>query len=193
MEVNSQPNEAAQLNQVTVLEDQIREIYGRAAYSHKTHETMADSLLSKHNRLKLFEIVLLAVTSGSLMVAVFEESRWGVVVGGFVSSALLALALYFKDANMSEATCKHTETASKLWGIRESLLSLLVDLHGGGNPGEIRVRRDNLNLALERIYAQAPRTNAAAYKAAQTALKSSEDLFFSDVELNSILPKSLRK
>lgn len=193
MEADSQPKRLVVVENTDVLEDQIRETYGRAAYTHKTHEKMADSLLAKHNLLKAIELTLLALTSGSLLFALFDNSRCGLIVGGLLSSASLGLSLYFKEANMSEVACKHTEVASKLWGIRESLLSLLVDLRAGINTDEIRIRRDSLNLTLEKIYGIAPRTNAKAYKAAQKALKSSEDLFFSDQELNSILPKSLRK
>ena len=45
---------------------------------------------------------------------------------------------------------------------------------------------------LEDIYKAAPRTNAKAYAAAQKALKEAEELFFTDEELNKMLPKQLR-
>ncbi len=59
---------------------------------------------------------------------------------------------------------------------------------GGRSPTE----RDRVNAALEEIYKTAPRTNTKAYVAAQNALKEAEELFFSDEELNKMLPKRLR-
>ena len=52
--------------------------------------------------------------------------------------------------------------------------------HGGGCGRDDRGR------------AVSPRTNTKAYQAAQKALKESEELFFSDEELNKMLPKQLR-
>lgn len=77
-------------------------------------------------------------------------------------------------------------------GIREALLSLLVDMNDGRSIEDIRVERDRLNAALEDIYKGAPRTNSTAYQAAQKALKHAEELFFSDSELDKMLPKQLR-
>lgn len=37
-----------------------------------------------------------------------------------------------------------------------------------------------------------PRTNSKAYSDAQEALKNAEELFFTDEELNKMLPKQLR-
>ncbi len=57
---------------------------------------------------------------------------------------------------------------------------------------EVRQQRDRLNATLEDIYKAAPRTNNKAYAAAQKALKEAEELFFTDEELNNMLPKQLR-
>ncbi|MNJ80229.1 hypothetical protein D3C77_785280 [compost metagenome] len=57
----------------------------------------------------------------------------------------------------------------------------------------MREERDRINAELEDIYKAAPRTNGKSYAAAQKALKDAEELFFSDEELNRMLPKQLRK
>jgi hypothetical protein len=49
-----------------------------------------------------------------------------------------------------------------------------------------------LNASLEAIDGSAPRTHRAAYRAAQKALKPSEELFFTDEKLNKRLPKQWR-
>jgi hypothetical protein len=167
-------------------------MYGRAAYTHKTHEKMADGYIRRYRIIKTVEILLSALAASSLLVAVFGESRLGTIIGAVLSTILLGLTLYFKEASLGEQTQKHTVVASKLWGVREALLSLLVDMHDGRPIDEVRIRRDELNEQLEEIYKGAPRTNSTAYAAAQTALKTDEELFFSDAELNRMLPKRLR-
>lgn len=175
------------------LEDQLREMYGRAAYTHKTHEKMADECIKRYNTIKTVEVIISAIATGSLLLAVFGDSKIGTVVGASLSTVLLGLTLYFKEASLGEQAQKHTVVASKLWGIRERLLSLLVDMSDGRSAIEIREERDALNDELEDIYKGAPRTNSRAYAAAQKALKSREELFFTEAELNKMLPEKLRR
>jgi hypothetical protein len=167
-------------------------MYGRAAYTHKTHEKMADGYIRRYRRIKTAEIWLSAIAAGSLVFAVLGDSREGTLVGAVISTILLGLTLYFKEASLGEQAQKHTVAGSKLWGVREALLSLLVDMHDGRKIDEVRERRDALNELLEEIYKSAPRTDGKAYSAAQKALKADEELFFSDAELDRMLPKTLR-
>ena len=45
------------------LEGQIREIYGRVAYTQKTHEKMADHVLGKYKWIKSIEIACSALSA----------------------------------------------------------------------------------------------------------------------------------
>jgi len=174
------------------LENQLKEMYGRVAYTHKTHEKMADGYVKRYRVIKTIEIALSALATGSLLLAVFGDSKPGTIAGAGLSTILLGFTLYFKEASLGEQAQMHTVVASKLWGIRERLLSLLVDMHDGRPDDELRVERDRVNAALEDIYKNAPRTSAKAYEAAQRALKAAQELYFSDEELNKMLPKALR-
>lgn len=180
------------ISRTTALEDQLREMYGRAAYTHKTHEKMADNYIGRYKRIKLIEIVLSGATTTSLVVAIFGKNEAATIVAAVLSAILAACALYFKEASLGEQAQLHTEVGAKLWGVREALLSLMVDLQDGRPVEEVRQERDNLNASLENIYKAAPRTNGKSYAAAQNALKNAEELFFSDEELNKMLPKQLR-
>ena len=71
-------------------------------------------------------------------------------------------------------------------------LALLVDLHDGASTEEVRLARDALNATLEDIFKNAPRTSIKAYEAAQKALKLAEELYFSEEELDKMLPMRLR-
>lgn len=188
----SSPPDGTGASVPTTLESQLREMYGRAAYTHKTHEKMADGYIARYRLIKNVEICLSAAAASSLLIAVFGDSKPGTVVGAVLSTILLGLTLYFKEASLGEQAQKHTVVASKLWGIRERLLSLLVDMHDGRPLPEVRSERDRLNELLEGIYKGAPRTDSKAYANAQKALKHAEELFFSDEELDKLLPKRLR-
>ncbi|MBR8123442.1 SLATT domain-containing protein [Burkholderia multivorans] len=191
MEKHSQRNDASVVP-ATTLEGQLREMYARAAYTHKTHEKMADRYIARYKLIKTAEIILSAMTTSSLLLAVLGDSHPYTIVGASLSTVLLGFALYFKEASLSEQAQKHTIVASKLWGVRETLLSLLADMKDGRAVDEIRNVRDRLNESLEDIYKAAPRTNSKAYGDAQRALKQSEELFFTDDELDRMLPKELR-
>lgn len=174
------------------LEGQLREMYGRAAYTHKTHEKMADGYICRYRFIKTFEIGLSALTASSLLIAVLDESKTATIVGALFSTILLGFTLYFKEAALGEQAQKHTVIGSKLWGVREALLSLLVDMHDGRPVEEVRKERDRLNVMLEDVYKEAPKTNGTAYAAAQRTLKADQELFFTDDELDRMLPKRLR-
>ncbi|MGN6809024.1 MAG: SLATT domain-containing protein [Trinickia sp.] len=191
MEQHFRSNDA-QATPPASLEGQLREMYARAAYTHKTHEKMADRYISRYKLIKTTEIVLSAVTTSSLLLAVLGDTHPFTLVGAVLSTVLLGFTLYFKEASLGEQAQKHTIVASKLWGVREALLSLLVDMNDGRAADEIRAARDRLNESLEDIYKAAPRTNSKAYGDAQKALKHSEELFFADDELDRMLPKELR-
>ncbi len=181
------------MSQSSTLNDQLREMYCRVAYTHKTHEKMADGYVRHYKRIKNVEIGLSALVSSSLVLSILGDSTAGTVFGAFLSTVLLGLTLYFKEASLGQQAQKHTAVASKLWGVREQLLSLLIDMHDGQPTEDIRRQRDVANQALEEIYKGAPRTDARAYAAAQRALKKEEDLYFSDAEIDMMLPKKLRR
>ena len=175
------------------LEDQLREMYGRVAYTHKTHEKMADGCIRRYKRLKNAEIALSSLATGSLMLSILGDSKPGTITGAILSTVLLAITLYFKEECLTEKAQKHAAIASELWGLREQLLSLLIDMKDGLPSEEIRHQRDVINKVLVEIYKGSPRTDQRAYAAAQRALKTSEDLFFSDAELDLMLPSTLRR
>lgn len=89
---------------------------------------------------------------------------------------------------------KHRDTATNLWVIRESYLSLLTDLRMQAITSEEAIKqRDELQRKLAAVYRGAPHTNAKAYSQAQNALKKNEDYTFSDAEIDKFVPSSLKK
>ncbi|MDD5007533.1 MAG: SLATT domain-containing protein [Syntrophorhabdaceae bacterium] len=192
MAPHSQTNDTADSR--SILEGQLRECFGRVVYSHKTHEKCADILLSRLSRIKLWQIILSALTAGGFIAAVFGAGKIGALTGVLVSTALLVLNAYTKNYDMGELSQKHRQAGADLWIIREKYLSLITDLRMGEKPIEaLQKERDDLLQELHSVYSGAPSTTYQAYKKAQEALKQLEDMTFSDEEIDAFLPKALKK
>ena len=175
------------------IEGQLRECYGRAVYSHKTHEKCADILLTRLARIKLLQIVLSAIATGSFLTTILGSGKEAAVIGMIVSTSLLVLNAYAKNYDLGELAQKHKQAANDIWLVREQYLSLLADLAGSSQDDEgIRAERDRLVLALHAVYAGSPSTTYAAYRRAQDSLKRHEEMTFSDAEIDAFLPKQLR-
>lgn len=190
-----QPPSSASISDA--LEAQLRECFGRVAYSHKTHEKAADLLEGRLHMLKTTQIGLSAITTTGLVAVVFagaEAARCAALASTAFSTLLLCLTTYTKDFDLGSASQAHKQAADRLWIVRENYLSLLTDVAAGAvNETTARSRRNELQDELALIYRSAPRTFPNAYGAAQQALKVKEDLTFSDEEIDALLPASIRK
>ncbi|WP_158936994.1 SLATT domain-containing protein [Burkholderia sp. S171] len=179
------------------LEAQLRECFGRVVYATKTHEKCADRCMTKLGRIKFWQIVLSALTTSGLIAAIFGGDKLSypaVVTAAVVSMALLALNTYTKDSDPGQQAGKHKKTASELWNVRESYLSVLTDLHDRNMDAKTaREKRDELQGRLASIYENAPRTSSKAYADASVGLKEREELTFSDAEIDAFLPRTLRR
>ncbi|AYM82777.1 conserved hypothetical protein [Agrobacterium tumefaciens str. Kerr 14] len=180
------------------LESQIRECYGRCAYTHKTHEKMAERLHSRHKTGKWANIVLSSLITGGAVSAIFAKGAVWEGYAGYATAVLSILSLifnaYLKDLDPGALAQRHREAASDIWNVREAYLSLIADIIGQSSDlPTLRQRRDSLQAALYKIYHAAPHTDGKAYGKAQDALKNKEDLTFSEGEIDVMLPDSLRR
>jgi hypothetical protein len=183
-------------NTENILLEQIRECFGRVAYSHKTHEKQVDILIKKDTFWKWVQIILSVVASGSF-VATFNdlfgyEKLWS-LAGAILSALLAAINLCFKNFNYGKQAQWHKEIAVQLWDVRETYISLISDLMAGGmNIEKARKTREKLQTRLFDIYKNAPQTFQKAYTKAQRALKFNGELTFSSDEIDILLPDKLR-
>ena len=195
MEQHSQTNDTPETRKI--LEGQLRECYGRVVYSHKTHEKCADILLTRLSRIKLWQIILSALTTGGFISAFLDAGDTGDIgtgIGVVVSTLLLVLNAYTKNYDLGELAQKHKQAANEIWLIREKYLSLLTDLAMCEKPIEqLQSERDALLESLHSVYSGSPSTTFDAYKKAQEALKAKEDMTFSDEEIDAFLPKELKR
>lgn len=177
------------------LESQIRECYGRCAYTHKTHEKMAERLAASQNRWKQGNIILSALITGGAVGTIFgAETPFFGYATTFLAILSLIVNAYLKDLDPGALAQKHRESASDIWNVRDSYQSLITDSLDPQIPiQDLRDRRDALQAALHKIYLAAPFTDDKAYAKAQKALKNNEDLMFSDAEVDKMLPTTLRR
>lgn len=177
-----------------LIEAQMRECYGRVVYTHKTQEKCADILLARLSTIKVWQIILSAITTAGFLAAILGSGPIGAIVGIVVSTALLALNTYTKNYDLGSIAQKHRQAAADLWLVREEYLALITDLRMRKDSiDKIVARRDILLKRLHEVYSGAPSTNYAAYRNAQIALQKQEEMTFTDEEIDAFLPKVLRK
>jgi len=191
MEQNSQAEKTIQLD---IIVAQIRECFGRVIYSHKTQEKCADIVFKIHKNLKLAQILVSAVVTTSLLLKIFGDNQISLFVAAILSTILFGISMYMKDYDLGEIAQKHTNSANELWDIRETYLSLLIDIKANQlSVNQVLNQRDILQKRLANVYSGSPRTNYKAYKEASKALKINEELTFSDKEIDAFLPKELHR
>ena len=175
---------------------QVRESFGRVVYSHKVHEKQADICFCKHRRLQGVLAVLTAIGSVTFLtevVGLLANRTLASLTTSLVALLVTWASLGAKTFNYSEEAEAHRATASQLWNVRESYISLITDLTSGDiSSVDAQARRDELQEKAYAIYSTAPRTSGRAFKRAQQGLKSNEEMTFSPYEIDLFLPKALR-
>lgn len=171
---------------------QIQDEYGRLTYTYVTHNKDAGIDTVTASRFKTAQIILSAITTGGLIGIIVTNQQAVSIITAILSALLLIINAFLKGRNYDEEAKKHSDVANQLWPIREQYLSLLTDFDSL-DIAEIRNKRDELLNRTAEIYAKTPPTSSKAYGKAQKALKEDEEQFFSQRELNKMLPDRLRK
>lgn len=189
-------NKAAKRESTYLILSQVRESFGRVVYSHKVHEKQADICFCKHRWQQGILIGLTAIGSVTFLTEVvsqFANRTLASLTTSLVALLVTWASLGAKTFNYSEEAEAHRATASQLWSVRESYISLITDLMSGDvSSSDAQARRDDLQERAYAIYSTAPRTSGRAFKRAQQGLKSNEEMTFSPCEIDLFLPKALR-
>ena len=181
-------------SQVKILEAQIRECYGRLVWTYTTHQKCVDILEKKSKRIKISKIALNSISATGLISYIITNQVWLPIITIIFTTLALFLDIYTLSYDMDKEINSHVDMINKLWNIRESYLSLLVDIKTNCiGIKEIIKRRDELQELLNAVYETGPRTNTKAYKKASIALKINEDMTLHDEEIDLFLPESLKR
>jgi len=180
----------------TLLLSQIHHLYASVVYTHKIQEKQADIYFRCHRRSQIAMIVLTTASGGAFLASLLNlvlSSSLAALAISFVSLLVSAINLTMKTFKYGEQMQKHRDAAAKIWNLRESYHSLMVDLQSEMiTLAEGRERRDQLQKEASQIYENAPRTTDKACELAQNALHDDMESTYSDNEINQLLPISLR-
>lgn len=175
------------------LESQLREAYGRIVYTQTAHNKIVHRLLKRNSTIKMGQILLSAVTTGSFITLfVSETTKTATISGGICSLLLLILNSYAKSFELVETAQKHRSAADALWKIREEYVTVLTDFEDL-DANQIREKRDELQERTSKVYEESPSTDEKGYKAAQKSLKTEEEQTFSEKEIDLMLTNSIRR
>jgi len=171
----------------------VREIYGRVAWTHKTHEKQRELSSYRYKRDNWINVVLTSLTTIVVIASIPLGTVWATVISGFFAFATTLFAVYrlsFSPENEAQA---HRQTAKALLIERDRLVLLIErSMSPSADIPEIRRELSKAVNRLGRIYSYAPDTSSPAYILASRALKSSEELTFSTAEIDALLPPELR-
>ncbi|MBU3137572.1 SLATT domain-containing protein [Clostridium gasigenes] len=182
----------SQVSQGYKLESQIREAYGRVVYTQTCHEKRINILRTKNENIKVTQIVISALTTGSFLLTIISNEKVSATLGAILSLVLLILNTYAKNFNLIEVAQKHQNASDLLWKIREEYVSLLTDFEIL-DTSVIMEKRDELQNRTAKVYSNSPRTDSKSYAEAQKALKIEEEQTFSEKEIDVMLPNSIRR
>lgn len=174
------------------LYNQIQEEYGRLTYTYTTHNKETGILKRNHKRLRVAEIVLSAVTSAGVFGVIFWDTHWVKGASVVVSFLTIVVQAFLNGRKYEAEIQQHIGAANALWLLREEYLSLMTDFERIDVESAAR-KRNELQRRTAEIYNMTHKTSAEAYALAQKALKEDEEQFFSQEELNRMLPEKLRK
>lgn len=89
---------------------------------------------------------------------------------------------------------EHKRSAVATLAIRDNLIMLILQVQmKTESPDALFVKYEELVNQLHKVYTEAPTTTDKAVKKARQALNIQKDNTFSDEEIDSYLPKALRK
>ncbi len=177
-----------------ILESQIREIYARVVWTHKTYEKAFEIFSFRNSVLKISEIVLSTITTTGILVTVFGQNKIVGVLSALVSFILLLIKTLTKNYDLGEIAEKYSNAANLLLNIREKYLSLITDINSDSIDYSLAIEQRNLlQDELLGIYKKIPKSFNKAYKKAREAIKDNEEFTFSSNEIDLLLPKSLRR
>jgi|SRR3990172_3659096 len=176
------------------LTDAIRDSFARATYTQKTFEKQLEIQCDNLVLYRWIRFCVIAITATGAISAFVTDIYWTKLITAIFAVTSLVITLYGLGTKPEEIVSDLQRTARDLWYVREQYFHLLSDIKSGVIDTENIIRqRDRLSKELYEIYHDAPQTTSLAYKKAQQALKINEEMTFTDNEIDSFLPASLKK
>lgn len=181
------------MNNEKAVIDQVKELYARIVYTHKTNEKCAEILQDRYSLMKILQIFLSAITAGGIITAIITDNTLFEIISAIIAGIQLFINTYLKENDITEKAEKYASVANKLVPVREKYLSLLVDAKDQNFSAEkIAQIRDQILLDQTTVLGDAIKTFNAGYKKAWEALNLKEEFSFKPNEVDTFLPEKLR-
>jgi conflict system pore-forming effector with SLATT domain len=169
-----------------------RELYGRAVYSHKTHEIEREIWGKKACRMMYVNIFLTSLTALLAIISAALQPPRLLVITAVMAFLTTGFVLWQSSFDPIGKENQHRTAAKELLWIREQLLLLIERCHIETEPlPHLQVFLECITREVTGLYKFAPATSAGAYMKAGAALKNGE-FTFSDAEIDAFLPTKLR-
>jgi hypothetical protein len=182
------------INNYEVLEDVVRDSYSGVVWSHKIQEKQSDIYAETFKKMENINIGAASLTSVGIIAMVFTDPLWLKFVSALVSFVSVYITAYFKSFDLQKLIASHKTIANKLISVRDQYKVLLTEIRLQNDSVENLLKRYNeLVKETDTIYLEAPSTTDEAVDRASEALKIKKDNTFSDDEIDSFLPISLRR
>ena len=177
-----------------MLEDVVRDSYASVVWSHKIQEKQADIYAEKFKKMETVNIVAASLTSVGIVALIFTDPLWLKLVSALISFATVYITAYFKSFDLQKFITSHKAAANKLIAVRDQYKVLLTEIKLKVDSVEnLLARYKELVEKTDAIYLEAPTTTDEAVGKASEALKIKKDNTFTDAEIDSFLPLSLRR
>lgn len=182
------------IDSYSVLEDVVRDSYSSVVWSHKIQEKQSDIYSESFKTMEKINIAAASLTSVGIIAMIFTDPWWVKILSALFSFATIYITAYFKSFDLQKLISSHKATANKLIAVRDRYKVLLTEIKLQSDSVENLLSRYNeLLKETDDIYLDAPSTSDEAVDRAREALKIKKDNSFSDEEIDSFLPSSLRR
>jgi hypothetical protein len=149
-----------------------RELYGRAVYSHKTHEVDRELWSGVVFKMNVANICLAAATVIFAVIAASLKPTWALIVTAILAAASICFVIWQASFDPAGKEAQHRIAAKELLWLREQFLLLIANCDTSNpNLADLQRSLDMLTLQITAAYKFTTSTSPKAYKIAGERLK----------------------
>lgn len=172
---------------------EIERTFGAVTYTHKTQEKAGDRQQTWATVISWTNVFVIGMTALAAFLAPLVAASWVAWLAACCGAAGLIFTVVQLSFDAAKKAAAHRGAAKSYLALRNDYLRLLADVKAGAlGTDELRERRNVLGWRLEQIDNMAPSTSARDYSKARAAIQGTEELTFSEEELDHLLPTELR-
>lgn len=175
------------------VEDLVRFSYANVVWTHKIQEKQAEKYSNRYKLLSVINIGASAMTTAGIITAIFVDPLGLKIASAVISFITTAISAFLSSFNYKDMSAANKSTATKLIGMRDDLITLLVKVkYEKESPDGIMDEYEKLRNDLQKIYDEAPNTSNKACKKAKIEIENGNFGIYTDDEIDQLLPKILR-